>query len=41
VDGGSEFEEAGSHAFAEAGASACDEDALVFQKVGAEHGFLS
>ena len=37
VDCGSEFEESGGHAFAEAGASTGDEDALVFQKVGAEH----
>ena len=37
VDGGSEFEEACGHAFAEAGASAGDEDALVVEKVGAEH----
>ena len=37
VDGGSEFEEALGHAFAEAGAAAGDEDALVLQKVGSEH----
>jgi hypothetical protein len=37
VDCGSEFEESGSHAFAEAGASTGDEDAFVFQEVGAEH----
>ena len=41
VDRGSEFEEAMGHAFAEAGASAGDEDAFVFQKVGAEHRILS
>ncbi len=34
---GSEFEEALSHALAEAGAAAGDEDALVLQKVGSEH----
>ena len=37
VDRGSEFEEALGHAFAEAGAAAGDQDALVLQKVGSEH----
>jgi len=37
VDFCTEFEEAMGHAFAEAGASAGDEDALLFEKVGLEH----
>jgi hypothetical protein len=41
VDGGSEFEEACGHAFAEAGAAAGDEDALVLEKIGFEHRELS
>src|SRR5208337_1915068 len=41
VDRGSEFEEAFGHAFAEAGASAGDQDALRLQKIGAEHLFNS
>ena len=37
VNRGSEFEEAASHAFAEAGAAASDENAFVEKKVRAEH----
>jgi hypothetical protein len=37
VDGGPEFEESLSHAFAEAGAAACDEDSLALKKVFVEH----
>src|SRR5208282_153868 len=37
VDDGAEFEEALGHALAEAGAAAGDQDALVLEKIGAEH----
>src|SRR5580692_816236 len=37
VDGGSELEEAAGHRFAESGAAAGDEDALVAEEVVAEH----
>jgi hypothetical protein len=38
VDRGSEFEEALGHAFAKAGATAGDENALGVQEIGTEHG---
>jgi hypothetical protein len=40
VDDGAQFEEALGHTSAETGASAGDENALVFQKICAEHGKL-
>jgi hypothetical protein len=38
VDRGSEFEEALGHAFAKAGATTSDENALGVQEIGTEHG---
>ncbi len=40
ANGGSEFEEAVGHGFAESGAPAGDEDALGVEKIVAEHGYL-
>jgi hypothetical protein len=37
VQFGAQFEEAMSHAFAQAGASSGDEDAFVMEKIGLKH----
>jgi hypothetical protein len=40
IDCGAQLKEAVSHGFAESGAAAGDEDALVAEKIGSEHKYV-